>query len=317
MRSAACWWTGPTRGPICAYTFGNVTGNHAIAAGFSAPNRYTITATAGPGGTISPAGIIPVAGGASQTFSITAAAGCSILAVTVDGAGKGAIATYTFSNVQANHAISAAFAGPAGTGKVISVDFSGRAAAMATGEVAGVYPRAHWNPAAGAAQATPQALLDETGAATGATLSWSASGVWSLPGTGTTGDMHMMAGYLDATGANTIVRVAGLPANAAGYDVLVYADGDNGSATRTGIYQLSGAGITTTSIRLTDPGNVDFTGAYQQASGSSGNYVRFHVQATAFNLTAIPATSSDSYPRAPMNGIQIVPATASLPAVRP
>ena len=173
--------------------------------------------------------------------------------------------------------------------------------------MAGVYPRANWNSAQGAVQGTPQALVDETGAATGATLAWSASGVWSLPATGASGDLHMMAGYLDAVGANTIVRVAGLPANAAGYDVLVYADGDNGSATRAGIYQVSGSGVATTNIKLTDPANTNFTGSYQQASGSSGNYVRFTVTATAFNLTAIPSTSSDGYPRAPINGIQIVP----------
>ena len=32
------------------------------------------------------------------------------------------------------------------------------------------------------------------------------------------------------------------------YDVYVYVDGDNGSASRTGAYQLSGTGITTTSV---------------------------------------------------------------------
>jgi hypothetical protein len=36
------------------------------------------------------------------------------------------------------------------------------------------------------------------------------------------------------------VTVSRLPANSAGYDVYVYADGDN-AATRTGTYQISGA----------------------------------------------------------------------------
>ena len=52
------------------------------------------------------------------------------------------------------------------------------------------------------------------------------------------------------------MAVAGLPAGA--YDVYVYADGDNGGFTRTGAYQISGAGITTTTINMTDNGNTNF-----------------------------------------------------------
>jgi hypothetical protein len=121
----------------------------------------------------------------------------------------------------------------------------------------------------------------------------------------------MMSGYLDAVGAQTIVRVYNLPAQAAGYDVLVYADGDNSSATRSGIYQVSGPGITTASVTLTDAANRNFTGTYQQASGGAGNYVKFHIQASTFYLTAIPSASSDGYPRAPVNGVQIVPSAAA------
>jgi len=303
---------GVSKGAISTYTFSNVMASHTISAAFSAPaSQYTITASAGTGGSITPSGAVAVAGGASQTFAIAAAAGYTISAVTVDGVGQGAISTYTFSNVAASHTISAAFAASSSGGKVISIDFVGRGTVMAATETAGVYPRSHWNNAQGAVQSTAQSLLDETGAATGAKVSWSASGVWSLPGTGTSNDMHMMSGYLDAAGANTIVRISGLPASAAGYAVLVYADGDNSSATRSGIYQISGSGITTTNITLTDAANSNFTGTYVQAAHSAGNFVKFITTATAFNLTAIPSTSSDAYPRAPINGIQIVPLAGS------
>jgi outer membrane lipoprotein-sorting protein len=70
---------------------------------------YTITASAGANGTISPSGSVVVNGGASQAFTITANSGYKVSAVTVDGASQGAITTYTFSNVTANHTISAAF----------------------------------------------------------------------------------------------------------------------------------------------------------------------------------------------------------------
>ena len=66
----------------------------------------------------------------------------------------------------------------------------------------------------------------------------------------------MMKGYLDTgSGGATTVTVAGLPAGA--YDVYVYADGDNGAASRTGSYRISGAGITTTTINLTDAGQYE------------------------------------------------------------
>jgi hypothetical protein len=102
--------------------------------------------------------------------------------------------------------------------------------------------------------------------------------------------------------------VAGLPASSTGYDIYVYTDGDNETATVTGTYQLSGSGITTTSFTATDLPNTNFSGTFQQAINSAGNYVKFTaIQATAFTITAIPTTASDGVLRAPVNGIQIVP----------
>lgn len=70
---------------------------------------FAITATAGANGSINPSGIVSVAKGANQSFTITPAAGYGVESVTVDGANQGAIGSYTFSNVQANHSISATF----------------------------------------------------------------------------------------------------------------------------------------------------------------------------------------------------------------
>ncbi len=71
---------------------------------------YTITASAGTGGVISPSGGISVQSGANQTFTIAANTGYNIADVTVDGVSQGAIASYTFSAVSANHTINATFA---------------------------------------------------------------------------------------------------------------------------------------------------------------------------------------------------------------
>jgi hypothetical protein len=98
---------GVSQGAVTEFTFSNVTADHAISATFVA--TFTITATAGPGGTIAPSGAVTVAEGGSQTFTITANAGFLVSDVTVDGVSQGAVAEFTFSNVTADHTIAATF----------------------------------------------------------------------------------------------------------------------------------------------------------------------------------------------------------------
>lgn len=70
---------------------------------------YTINASAGTGGQISPTGSVSVLIGSSRTFNITADSGYAIANVVVDGQSKGAISSFTFNNIVANHTISASF----------------------------------------------------------------------------------------------------------------------------------------------------------------------------------------------------------------
>ncbi|MBI2100713.1 MAG: right-handed parallel beta-helix repeat-containing protein [Candidatus Vogelbacteria bacterium] len=77
--------------------------------GAAPATTYTITATAGSGGTITPSGSVTVSAGSSQTFTITPNTGYQIASVLVNGTSVGAVASYTFSNVQANQTISASF----------------------------------------------------------------------------------------------------------------------------------------------------------------------------------------------------------------
>lgn len=101
----------------------------------NAPTTFTITASAGTNGTISPSGGVTVNSGASQSFSIAPIAGYNVGAVTVDGVGQGAIASYTFSNVLANHAIAATFT-PASTGSSFTEGFNtGSKGSYTTGNV--------------------------------------------------------------------------------------------------------------------------------------------------------------------------------------
>src|SRR5207253_5102996 len=76
----------------------------------TAPTTFTITASAGANGAITPSGSVTVNQAANQSFTITPNSGYVVSSVTVDGASAGAVTSYTFTNVQANHTISASFA---------------------------------------------------------------------------------------------------------------------------------------------------------------------------------------------------------------
>lgn len=75
---------------------------------YTEPN-LTITSSAGTGGSIGPVGATSVVYGASQGFTIMPNYGFAIADVKVDGSSVGALSSYTFSNVVANHTIEAAF----------------------------------------------------------------------------------------------------------------------------------------------------------------------------------------------------------------
>ena len=70
---------------------------------------YYINAGAGENGSISPSGRVAVPAGGSRTFTITADEGYVVADVLVDGVSVGPVGSYTFSNVRANHTISAIF----------------------------------------------------------------------------------------------------------------------------------------------------------------------------------------------------------------
>jgi hypothetical protein len=72
----------------------------------------TITAAAGTGGSISPSGSVIVAYGGSRTFTITPDEGYEIADVLSDGVSVGAVSTYTFTDVNKAHTITASFRKP-------------------------------------------------------------------------------------------------------------------------------------------------------------------------------------------------------------
>ena len=70
---------------------------------------YTIKATAGAGGSISPSGSVSVREGRDQTFTITPDKSYAVSNVKIDGKSIGAVKSYTFENVRRTHTIEVIF----------------------------------------------------------------------------------------------------------------------------------------------------------------------------------------------------------------
>ena len=70
---------------------------------------YTIKATAGTGGSISPSGSVSVREGRDQTFTITPDKDYAVANVKIDGKSIGAVKSYTFENVRRTHTIEVIF----------------------------------------------------------------------------------------------------------------------------------------------------------------------------------------------------------------
>jgi hypothetical protein len=75
----------------------------------SQPATYTISASSGSNGNITPSGNVNVTGGGSQKFNFTPGTGYQVADVLVNGKSVGARQSYTFSNVTQNQTISVTF----------------------------------------------------------------------------------------------------------------------------------------------------------------------------------------------------------------
>lgn len=98
----------PNVNGVYTYTFAAVTANQTLIA-TAAVKNYTIVASAGANGSITPNGNQTVNHGDAKTFAFDPAAGYEVDNVTVDGIALGALTGYTFTNVVANHTINVTF----------------------------------------------------------------------------------------------------------------------------------------------------------------------------------------------------------------
>jgi hypothetical protein len=92
------------------YTFNDVQASHTIRVVFGV-DGFTITATSGSNGTITPSGGVNVNFGSEQRFTFSPLAGYNVDTVYVDGVATDSANGYTFFNVTADHTIHATFFG--------------------------------------------------------------------------------------------------------------------------------------------------------------------------------------------------------------
>ncbi|MFH1378510.1 MAG: pre-peptidase C-terminal domain-containing protein, partial [Planctomycetota bacterium] len=99
---------GTSVGPVSTYAFQSIEADHSLEALFT-QIQYAITASSGPGGLIAPVGTVIVTSGNSVSFTMTPNSGYAVSDVLIDGTSVGAVAAYTFTNVDRNHTINATF----------------------------------------------------------------------------------------------------------------------------------------------------------------------------------------------------------------
>ena len=108
----AGWYT--EAGEMFDFKKTNVTKNITLTAKWtrnsSSRTYYTIQATAGTGGAISPSGKVSVREGRNQVFTITPDQGYAVSNVQIDGESVGAVTSYSFENVRKAHTIAVSFA---------------------------------------------------------------------------------------------------------------------------------------------------------------------------------------------------------------
>lgn len=198
---------------------------------------------------------------------------------------------------------------------VISINFTGAGGedgTLASTDAAGFVSATNWNNIAENGpfnSNTGTSLVDDSGSATSAMISWgngtdgTGIGSWAIGSlTPDTPDHRMFRGYLDNYEGLRTITLSGLDAGTI-YNIYVYSDGDNDSNVRRGFFTMSG----TTTELIDAAGN--YSGSYEavpSGTADSGNYTVFTVSgATSYDLM-FQGTLADDIPRAPLNGLQIV-----------
>lgn len=212
--------------------------------------------------------------------------------------------------------------------QTISVSFAGDNAGgqslnLTGDDIAGVVPVSNWNADAQGATGSIAALVDSTGTATTAEVSWAGSNnTWG--GTaGTNPDELMVNGWLDDNGTGSQIDITGIPY--ASYDLYVYGSSDAGNAGRGMNVQVNGTDYFSGGVFLdpvTESGGSFYTG-YVDAATTADNPSYFKISGLSGSDLSILGARNASGPelanastdyRGGISGFQInaVPEPASL-----
>lgn len=189
----------------------------------------------------------------------------------------------------------------------IGINFgAGRAnAALVTTDLAGAVAQGNWNNAEGASGML--ALVDSSGAASGASISWATDEQWSIGGPGADANGTLLNGWVSENGGDpSALDITGIPY--AVYDLYVYMNHDRATEDTEingpfGTFLLHEndtditAAVTLVQQTATAQGDISQLGNYAVFSGLSG---------ADLNLTLGVGGFAGSNTRAPINGLQIV-----------
>ena len=211
---------------------------------------------------------------------------------------------------------------------VISLNFDGQDGTGTPGAVTGVagsVPAGNWNNTGtgnGGNVGNGVALVDDSGAATGATVNWSGANHWTTNGGDSNGgDAQMMQGYLDNFHDQPPIEVNGIPASfqGSGYELRIYHNTD--SAGTMGFTVDDGSGPVTYYSHQTGGngsnyplagadefgGAVGYIGSQDTNAGTTtpSNYTLFTgLTGSSLTITGVRGAAGDT--RSRPNGFQIV-----------
>ena len=217
-------------------------------------------------------------------------------------------------------ALGLAFVHPAQAQTSIQFQNGSNGTALTSAQLAGVIAAANYN-VLGSNAGTSIALHDSANAATTFTATYSAAGTYfshagdsSTAGSGTANNT-LMSAYLDSNSTvGPTVTIGGLDPTKS-YNVYAYFNTDHTSSGQSGVSgRISSYTIgSTTFFAQLQPGltfnSTGFTAATatSQASAIIANYALFsNVTGSSFTLSSTPLSSTDGFPRAPIDGLQII-----------
>ncbi len=204
---------------------------------------------------------------------------------------------------------------------IISVNFGANETngSINTGSAltAGALPIAgtFWNNMSGATQTTPQSLINDLGAPSGASVTWSSANTWrsgSPGGTATSLNGNLTKGYLDDGGAGAIVNVSNVPFLA--YNVYVIRGSDQGGATNNALANYRPLTVNGTNFQGNQPLNTLSTATIVGGASTTGyNWTNndtlldgrnYHVATNRSGLSLVIRGNTGTG-RGPIAGVQI------------